>query len=444
MRSQPYNLISMSALLFTWADRVRQNNAVYGIRWSVDNQDPNGLRTGNAALHRTNPIQSKMRRCVLLDSGAVNYYLGPTDSALKEDGSAANLTGTDGQWMVEVPAHWTKSVHSALCEDWSFSMIRQSGAGWEYIPKHYVSAGEANLQRSTSKLSCVVNTSADYRGGNNNATNDANEKTLLGRPASAFSRTSGRTYAANRGTGWVMDVPVTYNAWRRLMFCEYGTRNIQLAFNATLTAQGYRQGGLGDGVTTAFSSEWSNFNGYNPFIPIGATTSLGNASGEVSVSVTNFGGAGVNRTFSVPSYRGIEHPWGHIWTWIDGYNIWAQTVAEGSKTILYTKKSVTGLADGTATGYTLVGELPRSSNYMRNSFKGHLFPSAVGGTGSGSTTFYCDYFYTDATTSFGWRAPVVGGYAVAGSSAGPVYVGTNYAASSTDALLGSRLCFLGA
>jgi hypothetical protein len=434
----------MSALLFTWADRIRQNNAVYGIRWSITDSDPNGLRLGNLALHRSLPIQSKIRRCLLLDSGIVNYYLHPTNSTLKEDGSAANLTGADGQWMVEIPGHWFKETVTTIFHEWYFSAIRQTGAGWEYVPKHYVSAGEANLQRSTSKLSCVINTSADYRGGNNNSTNDANEKTFLGRPTTSISRTNFRTYANNRGAGWLLDVPVTYNAWRKLMFCEFASRNTQLAVNNTLTTQGYRQGGLGNGVTTASSSEWSNFNGYNPFVAIGVTASLGNASGEVSVSVTNFGGAGVNRTFTVPSYRGIENPFGHIWKWLDGYNIWAQTVGEGSKTLLYYRSGNSGLADGTSSGYTLIGELPRASDYFRDSHKKHLFPVSVGGVGSGSTTFYCDYFYTDATTSFGWRVPIVGGNALHGSCAGPVHVNANIAASNSSTHFGSRLCFLGA
>lgn len=433
----------MSNLLFSWAEQVRRNNAIYGIRWSTDaNSDPNGLRIGNLQLHRTLPIQSKMRRCVLLDNGTVNYYLSPTDSTLKADGSAANLTGADGQFMVEIPAHWFRETQTSINHEWKFSLLPQ--AGWNYIPKHYVSAGEATIQRSNSKLSCVVSTAADYRGGNNNAGLDAGGTSQLGKPASVFSRTSGRTYAANRGAGWIMENPITYNAWRRLLFCEYGTRNVQLNFNATPTAQGYKQGGLGPGVTNAVGTEWNAYNGYYPFINIGVTASLGNASGVIDVSVANFGGAGIARTHQVNSYRGIENPWGHIWKWLDGYNIWAQTVGEGSKTLLYARNQTTGLADNTSSGYYLVGELSRSENWARTMFPLHLFPSVTGGTGSGSTTYWCDYFYTNATSSFGWRAPLVGGTATDGSNAGPVCVSSTYVASNAYSHFGSRLCFLGA
>jgi hypothetical protein len=435
----------MSNLLFSWADQVRRNNAIYGIRWSTDvNSDPNGLRLGNLQLHRTLPIQSLMKRCVLTDAGTVNYYLHPTDSTLKADGTAADLTGADGQWVVEIPAHWYKETQNSLFHTQYFSLIQQSGSGWMFIPRHYVSAGEAALQRSTSKLACVINATADYRGGNNTAAWDAAGHTLLAKPATNFTRTQGRTFAANRGAGWIMENPVVYNAWRRLLFCEYATRNVQLNFTATPTAQGYKQGGLGPGVTNANGTEWSNYNGYNPFINIGVTTSLGNASGVIDVSVANFGGAGIARTHQVNSYRGIENPWGHIWKWLDGYNIWAQTVAEGSKTLLYARNQTTGLADNTSSGYYLVGELSRTETWVRTMLPLHLFPSVTGGAGSGSTTYWCDYFYTNATSSFGWRAPCVGGLAYYGSTAGPVFVSTYSAASYAHANIGSRLCFLGA
>lgn len=435
----------MSNLLYSWADQVRRNNAIYGVRWSTDvNSDPNGLRIGNLQLHRTLPIQSLMKRCVLTDAGTVNYYLHPTDSTLKADGTPANLTGADGQWMVEIPAHWFKETQNTLFHTQYFSLIQQAGAGWMFIPRHYVSAGEATIYRPTNKLSCVVSTSADYRGGNNNAGLDAGGTSQLSKPASVFSRTSGRSYAANRGPGWIMENPVTYNAWRRLLFCEYATRNVQLTFNATLTAQGYKQGGLGPGVTNAVGSEWNAYNGYYPFINIGVTASLGNASGVIDISVANFGGAGIARTHQVNSYRGIENPWGHIWKWLDGYNIWAQTVAEGSKTLLYARNQTTGLTDNTSDGYYLVGELSRTESWVRTMLPLHLFPSVTGGSGSGSTTYWCDYFYTNATSSFGWRAPFVGGFATSGSTAGPVCVISTNAASNAYTTFGSRLCFLGA
>lgn len=414
----------------------------YGVEWDITMATPDMARIGNLILHRQQPIASRMRRCLLLDNGTVNYYLDSQNSLLKGDGTAANLTGADGQLMVEVPLHYFREelVNNKL--RWMFSEYPLPD--FTLVPKHYVSALKATIQRSNSKLSSVINLTADFRGGNNNAGWDAEGRTLIGKAATAFSRTQGRTYAANRGAGWVTAIPTTYNAWRRLCYAEFATRNIQLAFNTNLTADGFHQGGLGVGVTTVVSAEWNTYNGYYPILNVGVTTGLGNASGVIDVIVANLGGAGVNRTLQANSYRGIENPFGDIWEWLDGYNMWAQTVVQGDKFLLYARDATTGLADDTSTGYTLIGELPRSENYVRTLQTGHLFPKVVGGSGAGSTTFWCDYFYTNAASSFGWRAPFVGGTAAIGATAGLVYVYSITAASTTSASLGSRLCFLGA
>ena len=424
------------------AQKGPNSNLWYGVRFDITAATPQFERIGNIPLHRIQPITSNMKRCTLLDNGNVNYYLHPSDSTKKMDGTNANLTGADGQVMVEIPAHYFSETINGNFVDWKFSTYNLPG--FTLIPKHYISAFKSTLQRSNSKLSSVINLTADFRGGNNNAAWDAEGRTLIGKAATAFSRTQGRTYAANRGAGWVMAIPTTYNAWRRLCYAEFATRNLQLAFNDTLTADGFRQGGLGAGVTTANSTEWSNYNGYYPLLNVGVTTGFGNATGVIDVVVANLGGAGVNRTLQANSYRGIENPFGDIWEWLDGYNMWAQTVGEGDKFLLYARDATSGLADGTSVGYNLIGELPRTENYVRTLQTGHLFPKVVGGTGAGSTTFWCDYFYTNAATSFGWRAPYVGGVAVNGSSAGLVYVYSYYAASSASASVGSRLCFLGA
>ena len=405
----------------------------YGIEFDLTASTPDAVRTGSTTMHQNQPIASLMRRCTLLDNGTVNYYLGASNSLKKENGTTdATLSGADGQFMVEIPLHYFAEENTATKKKWKFSLSWFPGC--VTIPKHYVSAGEANLQRSTSKLSCLITTSTDYRGGDNTSAWDGGGYSLLGRPVTVISRTNFRTYAANRGSGWILENPIAYNAWRRLLYAEYATRNIQQAYNATPTVGGYRQGGLGPGVTEA--SGWAA-NGYNPFIAIGVTASLGNATGYVSVS-NDFG------THQVPSYRGIENPFGHIWKWLDGYNMNIQSAGGGGKSLLYYRNETTGLADNTATGYTLAGEMGRAAGFVNSMLPGHLFPTLAGATGSGSTTLWCDYFYTDVVGASGWRAPLVGGSAYVSAIAGPVCVNTDSAASSAHTSIGSRLCFLGA
>jgi hypothetical protein len=202
-------------------------------------------------------------------------------------------------------------------------------SGFTEIPKFYVSPSETQIQRSTLKLSSVRSLDADYRGGANNAALDAAINTDLGKPATSISLTNYRTYARNRGTKWNVlpyrQIMLIYD----LFIIEFATLNSQKAVSGVLTIDGYKQGGLGNGVTTADGTEWGNFSGYNPFITCGASDTLANGSGEVSVVKTDFGGSGVNRTFTVPRFRGLENLFGHIWEWHDGASVYHQTAVEG-------------------------------------------------------------------------------------------------------------------
>ena len=80
----------------------------YGIQWDINVSATPCARIGKTELHQQLPIQAKMKGCLLLDNGTVNYYLNPLDWTKKEDDTASNLTGTDGQVMVEIPSHYRK------------------------------------------------------------------------------------------------------------------------------------------------------------------------------------------------------------------------------------------------------------------------------------------------------------------------------------------------
>jgi len=84
-------------------------NQYWGVEWDSDTDTY--TRLGNFSAYDSVgqapstylPIHESMRRCVVEDDGTVAYYLNPYNSAQKADGSAANLDGTDGQVMVEIP-----------------------------------------------------------------------------------------------------------------------------------------------------------------------------------------------------------------------------------------------------------------------------------------------------------------------------------------------------
>lgn len=416
----------------------------YGVRIDEANSSPDLTRIGKMELHALLPVHNSMKPCLLLDNGTVNYYLDPADWTKKIDGTTANKDGSDGQVMIEVPTYYRKVENSAAgVYDHYISLFPIPG--WQKVNKFYVGAYEGSVNRTDLKLSSVVNTTANYRGGNNNAANDAKVNSLLGKPATLLPLENGtvngfRRYARNRGSvNWNVMTYRTSMLIYELYMIEFATLNSQKAVNATLTVDGYKQGGLGNGVTNAVSAEWDAFNAYYPFISCGASDSLGAGSGEANVTITDFGGAGVNRTFTVPRYRGIENAFGHIWEWQDGVNVFHEGAGGVSK--FYTCDNPTNFADNTDVNYDHRSNLPTGSTYvkrMTHDERGVLIPLEGGG---GTSTYYCDYFYTPGLIN-AWRSVLRGGSASRGSFAGFSVSYSDSSASNAGTSFGSRVCFL--
>lgn len=412
----------------------------YGIEWDITVSNPKPTRIGKMELHKELPLQSLMRRCILKDDGKVNYYLHANDSTKRDNGAAADLTGKDGQYMVELPNMYVRfEMDGNKCRHLQST---QPLPGFHLWRKDYVSAVEATVQRSTSKLAAVCSMDADYRGGNNDASRDGTAKTQLGMPATAISLTNFRAYARKRGTTeWNCNLYHTHRKLWWLFAVEYCTFNSQDAFNAELDESGYHQGGLSAGVTTLNGTKWSNFNGYYPVIPCGTTNSLGNHTGVVEYTMPTEYDA-VPFKVNVSSYRGVENPFGHLWKWTDGCKCLIQSEANGGLSEFYVCDDPASFTSSGVANYKLRGNLPRKEGYVKILIlgeDGEIMPLEVG---AGSTTYFCDYFYTSIPASgVSERGVLFGGTAYYGASAGFVFASTYYAATYAYADIGSRLCF---
>lgn len=425
----------------------------YGIQIDEANSSPDLTRIGsdmtqhnNTYLHAVLPVHSKLRGCLLNDDGTVNYYLDPTDWSKKEDGTASNLDGTDGQVMIEWPDFYYRvDMNTPNPGQHQIKISVSALNGFKLVPKHYVSAYQAAMDRVNSKLSSVKSTDAQYRGGNNNAAWDAADNTLLGRPVTYINRTNGRTYARNRGTGW-NQYGYSDHKWLFWLYAiEYATLNSQKAVNGTLTAEGYKQGGLGSGVI-ADGTEWNAFNSYNPYVPCGASDTLASGSGEVNYVATNFGGAGVNRTFTVNRYRGCEMPFGHIWKICDGVNIEIKTVGDGDTSKLFTSDSPSGWTDDSYVGYSDKGNIARANGWLNKTLMGtgaEILPGTDGVAATGNAVYYCDYYWTDVASS-SMRMLLVGGTADTGTRGGLTCLQAEYVPANARTNIGFRIRFQGA
>ena len=412
---------------------------MYGIEFDVTVSSPDCTRIGNTNLHRDLPVHSLMKGCLLADDGSVVKYLD------HENWTSETRDGSLGQVMVEVPEHYIKFETDGNKRRVKLSITPI--AGYKKINKYYVSAYKASLQRSTSKLASVVNMDEDYRGGNNNTAWDGTYRTLLGKPATAISRTNFRTYARNRNLDsdeWNCMVYTVQKDLYWLFAIEYATLNTQKAYNASKDSNGYAQGGLGNGVTTLSDSNWGSFNGYYPLVPCGVTDSLGNRTGIVQHAIAN-DDSSITHTFDVPRYRGIESPFGDIWQWTDGINVRISPTSDNGGddlSMVYICEDPSKFNDNNYEGYTYVGNEARSNGYVKEVIfeeGGEIMPSVVGG---GSTTYFCDYHYTNIPTTEALRGVLFGGSANNGASAGFVFASSAGAPSASDASIGSRLCFI--
>lgn len=411
----------------------------YGIEYDTTVSSPQCTRIGNFNYHRSLPIHSKMKGCLLSDDGTVQKYLDPS--------TWVNETrdGSQGQVMVEIPSYYRKFETEGTKRRVRISEMALPG--YHLVKKKYVSAYEASVQRSTTTLCSVVNEAPDYRGGNNTSAWDGTYHTLLGRPVTSISRTNFRAYARKRKEGSNEWNCMTYDIQKDLFWLfaiEYANLNSQATFNSEKDSNGFAQGGLGPGVTTLSSTEWNNYNSYNPFVPCGHTDSLGNKTGYVNYNMMNETGE-VQKTVQVPRYRGVENPFGHVWAWTDGVNVRISPTEENggdnlSKVFVTDDPSL--FNDSNYEGYRHVGNEARTEGYVKSVLfgeGGEIMAETVGG---GSTTYFCDYHYTAIPTVETLRGVLFGGGADTGGLAGLVYSSSEYAPSFAGANVGSRLCFI--
>jgi hypothetical protein len=435
----------------TYIERFGTEAMTYGVEWDTANSSPdtgNMKRIGNATLHASLPVHSKIVGGLLTDDGVFTEFANQADWT---QSSNYVTDGTAGQVMVRIPAFYIKWETQGTISRVLMSEVPI--AGFKEVKEFYISAYEASLQRSTSKLASVKTTDTDYRGGNNNADWDNTNKSLLGVPATQISLTNFRTYARNRhsingqpDTRWNCD---TYHAQKILYWLfvvEYATLNSQKDFNAALTSEGYHQGGLGMGITTWTEDAWRAYNNLYCFIPCGITDTLGNGTGVTEYKVYDTDGTTVLKAFSptasgtpgIPRYRGIEHPFGHCWKWVDGILVNVTSTTSP----IYVCDDPARFASTINDGYHLVGNEARANDWLKEihfGADGDITAKVCGG-GANSSTYYCDHHWTNLDSP-SLRGVLWGGRAHHGSSCGLAHSNSDLVPSRTSPHVVSRLCF---
>lgn len=432
----------------------------YGVEGDFTSKDSNLKRVGNMDMHRTLPIQSKLKRFVENADGSVKYYLHQNDSRRKDSGANAIIDSTDGNVMLEIPSYYVKVEIQGT--KWIYAISEYPLPGFVKMERKAISPwyGTVDLDTNTAISGCFLLWNGDeiardengfvklspnaarYRGGSGNGDSgrDGTASSMLGMARTFINKANVHPLCKN-GTHIGAYRPYNQIAW--LQRIEYASLHSQATFNATLTADGFHQGGLGSGCAVN-GTEWNTWGGYKPFVPNGVTAILGNNTGKVLYTIK--GWTGGDKVVQVTSYRGLEAPFEYLWLLADDILVWNKE----DTIVAYLCEDPTKFtshSDSAATapdGYSPIANLPMRSGYINtNSFssKGYSFPDDT--TGAGLTTGFCDYFWTtynNATPGRGWSGALLAAGAHAGAHAGFGFLNTYYRSSNASADIGFRLC----
>ena len=363
-----------------------------------------------------------MKRCVLNADGTVNYYLDPTDSTLKANGSAAVLTGADGNVMVEIPKFWFKHELNGSKNTWRIRTTTYPG--YQVHPAFIKAGVEVSHRYIGAYDACYLDaTDSTYKSGLNlddmtsnlDLANDKLASVSGVYPLVGVTRAECRSLAANNGTGWHQLDFALWSAIQMLFLVEHGDFKTQGIVGAGNTGTSY----------PASSSSQTD----SPHSVAGKSNALGNASTD-----TTSGASSASRDTAYMSYRGIENWYGNCWTWADGIN-----VNQGTAGNVHVANDYTDFADNTTTNYTLVSSaLPTATGYIQNILNTGAYFLSGDNTGGSSTTYLADQHFANASLS---RVVIVGGSAALGAIAGSFCLASLDDAGAAARTLGARLAF---
>jgi hypothetical protein len=352
-------------------------------------------------------VHGRMKGCLLLDGGSVNYYLNPTDWTQKEDGSASDLTGADGMVMVEIPRFYVRN--SSAGNLWKPEISATPLAGYEIhpafikdgieVPFRYIGAYDACVQKTQAITGAtaadpVVITSNNHGlqtgdtptitsvGGMveiNNRTFtatriDANTFSLDGEDGTGHTAyTSGGSFAAAIGGGTLsnatalVDLTATTGSKLASISGVFPMAALTRAEFRTLAANrgdGWRQldfalwSAIGlllaveaqtlnsQGVYGAGNTGLASYPGSNADQAQSphSKAGKGNSIGNASTDTTSGASSGTRDT-AFCKYRGIENFWGNCANWVDGIVIYSEGNTAGNKAFAYWSNNRANFAD---------------------------------------------------------------------------------------------------
>lgn len=373
----------------------------------------------------------------------------------------AVLNGYDGEVMVLVPEFWIKSWDTDTRREVRISPLKIDDT-WEHQPKILISPyhdtvlntvpknmGYLSTLEANSALS-VMNTNSYCRGGDNSANYDTyitsdRFRSTLGKPRTNISRDTMRANCRRSGKEIL-----SYLQYKRILYwlyiIEYANFNCQAEFNSELTFEGFKQGGLGNGVTTVNVNYWNYYIKYNPLTPNGYTNEFGNGTNVKEMTMimptTNGGNPTSSTTQYVPRWHGIENLFGNINTNVDGIIINAGLTDDNNNNYseVYATEDPLLYSDSDYSMMKLVGIESSASGYIKEWDLGNTAEIITRSVilNSRPTVYKCDYH---STINFDFKTQSLlklSGNASSRTQAGIGYSDTMASLSGYERYLGFR------
>jgi len=340
------------------------------------------------------------RRCAVDASGNIEYFLtGEEDSSTL--GNKRIMVYQPAFYYLRVPLSVSNTGNGYKINKEHLYLSAQKYAGFTLHPLFRDENGNAlryilipAFESGTYRVNSGTYNLDDAQ--NVDLENDCLVSVINTKPISGvtqeFTANAAKHMCENNGEGWKMTNLAFESANQMLMMVEYGSPNLQNAFNV--------------GITQLSSTANINFS-----CNTGSTLVLNNASGQ-ALSTTNIRENKTN-TYTAAgqcaiSYRGFENPYGNMWRFIDDVSV--------VNNIVTYKDEIIDFKIATTENWINTFGFDRNHDWV-------YLPIEVS-SNANSNFPVGDYYYPPISANVAYTG-IVGGYSASGTNAGIFYYAFN-------------------